>query len=145
MCALIENITPAQNFREDKCHSRFFFFFVVFFLKHAAAEGAASQIAASDVGFEGTRLPHPREGGREGRREQGEIAPKNTLERGVGEEESLAKDLQKSLGEEKPKAGSHSKRLRCVCGECALRRGQCLETPPCCLTPGAFPSGGGIQ
>lgn len=86
-------------------------------MKHAAAEGAASQIAASDVGFEGTRLPHPREGGREGRREQGEIAPKNTLERGVGEEESLAKDLQKSLGEEKPKAGSHSKCLRCVCGE----------------------------
>lgn len=76
----------------------FLFFLLFIFLKHAAAEGAASQIAASDVGFEGTRLPHPREGGREGRREQGEIAPKNTLERGVGEEESLAKDLQKSLG-----------------------------------------------
>lgn len=57
-----------------------FFFFVFFsFLKHAAAEGAASQIAASDVSFEGTRLPHLRERGMKGRREQGEIAPKTHL------------------------------------------------------------------
>lgn len=61
------------------------------------------------------------EGRREGRTEgAGRDSAKSTLERGVGEKESLAKDLQKSLGEEKLKAGSHSKRLRCACGASAV-------------------------
>lgn len=54
--------------------------------------------------------------GKEGGKDRRRDSAKSTLERGVGEKESLAKDLQKSRGEEKLKAGSHSKRLRCVCG-----------------------------
>lgn len=47
---VIENITQVQSFRGDKCQVGFEV--LKFFLEHAGAEGAASKIKASDVGFE---------------------------------------------------------------------------------------------